>query len=111
MKLLLEAWKQFTEGVGDSPRSRPSYLEPPSELVDDPAVRQNTLERLDDEHAFDAESAVPLQFDLPLSDEQEAKYHLDQQDRDEILQLIINSLVDEGLVGKVGNDLYYSIGD
>tara|TARA_R110000782_G_scaffold97238_2_gene182011 strand:+ start:82 stop:432 length:351 start_codon:yes stop_codon:yes gene_type:complete len=116
MKLLLENWRKFAEGAGD-------YLEPDwkktpdqspemAELVDDEDVRQMTRGHLDDEGARDAASAVPLsQIGLPLSDEQERHYdHMDQQDRNEILQQIINDLVDEGLVGKVGDSLYYSIG-
>ena len=116
MKLIIENWRRFAEGAGD-------YLEPNwqthdqsaelPELVDDEDVRQMTRGHLDDEGARDAASAVPLsQIGLPLSDEQERHYdHMDQQDRNEILQQIINDLVDEGLVGKVGNDLYYTIGE
>ena len=116
MKLLMESWREFTEGAGD-------YLEPNwqthdqtpelPELVGDQDVRRMTWERLGDEGATDAASAVPLsQIGLPLSDEQERNYdHMDQQDRDKILQQIINSLVDDGLVGKVGDNLYYPIGE
>ena len=116
MKLIIESWRRFAEGAGD-------YLEPNwqthdqsaelPELVNDENVRQMTWERLSDEGAEDAASAVSLsQIGLPLSDEQERHYdHLDQQDRNNILQQIVKALVGEGLVGKVGNDLYYTIGE
>ena len=105
MKLLLEAWKQFTEGVGPS---RDEWI---THLVYDKDLHREVWERLGDNGGLDAESAVPLNFDLPLTDEQREDSDLDQRDKDEILKQIINDLVDKGLVGKVGNDLYYSIGD
>jgi len=105
MKLLLEAWKQFTEGMGPS---RDEWI---THLVYDEHLHHEVWERLGDNGGLDAKSAVPLNFDLPLTDEQREDSDLDQRDKDEILKQIINDLVDKGLVGKVGNDLYYSIGD
>ena len=74
--------------------------------------QQSVWERLVDEGAEDAASAVPLNFDLPLSDEQEEYYsHLDSEDRQSMLQDVIDELVMDGKVGDVGNGMYYPIGE
>ena len=115
MKLLLEAWKQFTEGAGD-------YLEPnwkthdqsdddqPTDFELDRMNQESVWDRLWDEGAEDAASAVPLNFELPLTDEQEEYYkHLDSEDKQSMLQDVIDELVMDGKVGKVGDSLYYPI--